>query len=128
MALQSISTQRRLLTTPEMGVLEAPPGSNGSSIQDVQDLPPRDLAVLRALSSTVSSSALKMCIFSYFLVPLLLLLTIIRRFVLRLVLLIGFSVFNTFLAFLAHSSQIMPCKYSTPVGINDGVCWCQVFN
>ena len=108
---------------PEMGVLEAPPGSNGSSIQDVQDLPPRDLAVLRALSSTDSSGALKMCIFShYFLVPLLLLLTIIRRFVLRLVLLIGFSVFNTFLAFLAHSSRIMPCKYSTPVGVNDGAC------
>ena len=75
---------------PEMGVLEAPPGSNGFSIQDVQDLPPRDLAVLCALSSTDSPSALKMCIFSYyFLVPLLLLLTIIRRFVLRLVLLIG---------------------------------------
>ena len=108
---------------PEMGVLEAPPGSNGSSIQDVQDLPPRDLAVLRALSSTDSSGALKMCIFShYFLVPLLLLLTIIRRFVLRLVLLIRFSVFNMFLAFLAHSSRIMPCKYSTPVGVNDGTC------
>ena len=66
MALQSTSTQRRLLTTPEMGVPEAPPGSNGSSIQDVQDLPPRDLAVLCALSSTDSSSALKMCIFLSF--------------------------------------------------------------
>ena len=51
---------------PEMGVPEAPPDSNGSSIQDVQDLPPRDLAVLRALSSTDSSSALKMCIFLSF--------------------------------------------------------------
>ena len=80
---------------PEMGVLEAPPGSNGSSIQGVQDLPPRDLAVLRALSSTDSSSALKMCIFFIIFVPLLLLLTIIRRFVLRLVLLIRFLVFST---------------------------------
>ena len=87
---------------PEMGVLEAPPGSNGSSIQGVQDLPPRDLAVLHALSSTDSSSALKMCIFFYYFCSIVVTVdynqavcTEISSFNQV------FSVFNTFLAFFS---------------------------